>query len=43
MNSLFPELGENAAAQFHALERLLRDLHVGIDGIHTGLNLFQLL
>ena len=42
MYSLLPELGEYAATEFHPLQRLLRDLHVLIDGVHTGLDLFEL-
>ena len=42
MNSLLPELGEYAATEFHPLQRLLRDLHVLVDGVHAGLDLFEL-
>ena len=41
--SLFPEFGEDSTTQFHALEGLLGDLHVGVDGIHAGLDLLELL
>ena len=43
VRSLFPELWEDSAAELHALERLLRDLHVRVDGVHPGLDLLQLL
>ena len=42
MYSLLPELGEYAATEFHPLQRLLRDLHVLVDGVHAGLDLFEL-
>ena len=41
--SLFPEFGEDSTTQFHALEGLLGDLHVGVDGVHAGLDLLELL
>ena len=40
---LFPEFREDSAAQLHAFQRLLRDLHVLVDGVHPGLDLVQLL
>ncbi len=40
---LFPEFWEDSAAQLHSLERLLRDLHVGVDRVHAALHLLQLL
>ena len=39
---LFPELGEYSAAELHPLQRLFRDLHVLVDGVHAGFDLLEL-
>ena len=42
MYSLLPELGEYAATELHPFQRLFCDLHVLVDGVHAGLDLFEL-
>ena len=42
-DSLFPELRKYAATQLHALEGFLGYLHVGINRVHSTLDLLQLL
>ena len=40
---LLPELREYAATELHPFQRLFCDLHVLVDGVHAGLDLFELL
>ena len=40
---LLPELWEDAATELHPFQRLFCDLHVLVDGVHAGLDLFELL
>ncbi len=40
---LFPELGEDAAAEFHSLQRLLGYLHLAVNDVQSALYLLQLL
>ena len=40
---LFPELGEDSAAELHPLEGLLGYLHLAVDDVQAALDLLQLL
>ena len=40
---LFPELGEDATAEFHSLQRLLGYLHLAVNDVQAALYLLQLL
>jgi hypothetical protein len=40
---LFPELGEDAATEFHSLQRLLGYLHLAVNDVQAALYLLQLL
>jgi hypothetical protein len=40
---LFPELGEDATAEFHSLQRLLSYLHLAVNDVQSALYLLQLL
>jgi hypothetical protein len=40
---LFPELGEDATAEFHSLQRLLGYLHLAVNDVQPALYLLQLL
>jgi hypothetical protein len=40
---LFPELGEDATAEFHPLQRLLGYLHLAVNDVQSALYLLQLL
>jgi hypothetical protein len=40
---LFPELGEDATAEFHSLQRLLGYLHLAVNDVQSALYLLQLL
>ena len=43
LTSLFPKFREDSTTEFHSFQRLLCDMHVGVDGVQPGLDLLQLL